>query len=523
LRTLNLTEIKYSIRKVAIVQNSGFSAIFPYRLARSSKVHYNTKHWSFEPERVSDYKLSLNCLVISKITGNLPSSKIVVLPFLIPENIVLADLQSATLQCVDLLIGTELFYEVHLNNTLKVSASLPPLQETVFGWVVSGALPSQQPTNMDLQNELTRFWEIDSCELPKPLTVEETHVEVHFSQTVRRQPDGRYVVTLPTTLDVNDLGDSHQMALLRLHAPERRYIRDPELKAIYTAFIDEYLQMNHMSHTMPKTTANVNYYLRHHVVVKPNSSTTKLRVVFDGSAVTSTGLSLNNVLRIGLTIQKDFVEIMLRFRKHRFAFFADVNKMYHQILITEDQHKLQHILWRINTHRDVTAFSLKTVTYGKSCAPFLAVRVLNQLADDESLDFPRGSQAAESDFNVNDCLSGADSIGEALAWQTELVNLLQRGQLKLHKCCANTPELLAGIYEENREKKLTFSCDNTIKTLGVTWLPSEDKFIMSVNRATVPGHFATKRSVSSDIALLFNPLDPLSPVVLGSTIVATRR
>jgi hypothetical protein len=86
-----------------------------------------------------------------------------------------------------------------------------------------------------------------------------------------------------------------------------------------------------------------------------------------------------------------------------------------------------------------------------------------------------------------------------------------------------SPGWLAGIYEENREKNLTFSCDNTIKTLGVTWLPSEDKFIMSVNRATVPGHFATKRSVSSDIALQFNPLDPLSPVVLGSTIVATRR
>jgi hypothetical protein len=69
---------------------------------------------------------------------------------------------------------------------------------------------------MDLQNELKRFWEIESCELPKPLTVEEKQVEEHSRQTVRRQPDGRYVVTLPTISDVNDLGDSHQMALRRL-------------------------------------------------------------------------------------------------------------------------------------------------------------------------------------------------------------------------------------------------------------------------------------------------------------------
>jgi hypothetical protein len=192
----------------------------------------------------------------------------VVPPFSIPENKVLADPQFATPQCVDLLIGAEFFYEVHLNNTLKVSASLPPLQETVFGWVVSGALPSQQPTNMDLQNELTRFWEIESCELPKPLTVEERHVEVHFNQTVRRQPDGRYVVTLPTTSNVNDLGDSHQMALRRLHGLERRFIRAPESKAIYTVFMDEYQQLDHMSPTMAKTTANeINYYLPHHAVV----------------------------------------------------------------------------------------------------------------------------------------------------------------------------------------------------------------------------------------------------------------
>ena len=41
------------------------------------------------------------------------------------------------------------------------------------------------------------------------------------------------------------------------------------------------------------------FYLPHHGVVKSTSTTTKLRVVFDGSAKSSSGISLNEKLMIG--------------------------------------------------------------------------------------------------------------------------------------------------------------------------------------------------------------------------------
>ena len=47
------------------------------------------------------------------------------------------------------------------------------------------------------------------------------------------------------------------------------------------------------------------YYLPHHAVIKRSSSTTQLRVVFDGSLKSATGLSLNDVLMVGPTIQND--------------------------------------------------------------------------------------------------------------------------------------------------------------------------------------------------------------------------
>ena len=60
--------------------------------------------------------------------------------------------------------------------------------------------------------------------------------------------------------------------------------------------------------------SNQGYFLPHHAVVKESSLTTKTRVVFDGSAKTSTGISLNETLMVGPTIQEDLFSIIARFR-----------------------------------------------------------------------------------------------------------------------------------------------------------------------------------------------------------------
>ena len=72
---------------------------------------------------------------------------------------------------------------------------------------------------------------------------------------------------------------------------------------------------------------------QHHAMYKENSTAKKMRVVFDGSAKTTTGLSLNDVQHIGIPIQNDLFSIVLKFRQHRYVLSADITKMYRQILI----------------------------------------------------------------------------------------------------------------------------------------------------------------------------------------------
>jgi len=126
---------------------------------------------------------------------------------------------------------------------------------------------------------------------------------------MKRHTDGRFIVQLPIKQDkLANLGDSHDITLRRYKALEARLITQPDIYAEYKRFMQEYIELGHMREINNYRELEQNtqvYYLPHHVVQNETSTTTKFRVVFDGFCKTSTGLSLNDVLMVGPTLQDD--------------------------------------------------------------------------------------------------------------------------------------------------------------------------------------------------------------------------
>lgn len=94
------------------------------------------------------------------------------------------------------------------------------------------------------------------------------------------------------------LGMFHERESQRLRNLDMKFISYPEIKAQYDAIMTEYVKHNHMylvSSQVPAT----KYYMLHHCVHKLYSASTKLRVVFDGSAKTSSGPTLFNTSKWG--------------------------------------------------------------------------------------------------------------------------------------------------------------------------------------------------------------------------------
>ena len=177
---------------------------------------------------------------------------------------------------------------------------------------------------------------------------------------------------------------------------EKKLHKNQQLLEDYTAFIQEYKDLGHLEqvHHVPTN----HFFLPHHPVIKEESSSTKLRVVFNASRSTTNGRSLNDMLMVGPTIQDDLFDLLLRFRSYTYVLGADITKMFRQVNLHEDDQWFQLILSRSNPDDKIETLKLKTVTYGTAPASFLAIRCLVQLAKDEGQDFPIGRKVLLNDF-----------------------------------------------------------------------------------------------------------------------------
>ncbi|XP_076298325.1 uncharacterized protein LOC143217670 [Lasioglossum baleicum] len=439
----------------------------------------------------------------------------------IPANLPLADPDFHHPGKIDMLLGTGpalsclSIGQINLSKQTNVDLIL---QKTQFGWILGGDFVTTPRMNhrtlsTNVNFELQRFWEIEEGAVKQFRSLEDQACESHFTATVKRNESGRYIVALPFNEKREQLGESYSRALKRFRTLERKLERDPELRDQYTKVIDENRSLGHM--TRVTNTHAPGFYLPHHAVIKPTSSTTKLRVVFDGSAKTSTNLSLNDTLRIGPTLQDDLLSLLLRFRMHAYVITGDIEKMYRQFLVQPEDRVYQRILWR-DAHQEINTYELNTVTFGLAPAPYLAIRCLHQLADDEARDFPEAAARIKTDLYVDDLLTGTDSLAEAKKLQHQIITLLKRGGLNIRQWASNEPRLLSNLSKELIHPKI-LGDESTMKTLGVSWDARHDAIRYSVQPSATTE--ITKRTILSTIAKIYDPLGLLGPITIVAKIL----
>lgn len=126
---------------------------------------------------------------------------------------------------------------------------------------------------------------------------------------------------------------------------ESRFNKNPELKKEYDSIIQEYIDFDHMRQVTPNN-HSPNFNLPHHAVFKPDSTTTKVRVVFNASSKSTNGVSLNDTLYPGPVLQSDLTLQMLKWRFFKIVFNADITKRYRQIQVNPSHTPYQRILFR---------------------------------------------------------------------------------------------------------------------------------------------------------------------------------
>ncbi|XP_036149096.1 uncharacterized protein LOC118647762 [Monomorium pharaonis] len=278
--------------------------------------------------------------------------------------------------------------------------------------------------------------------------------------------------------------------------------------------MNEYITLGHM--LLVKGESENGYFLPHHAVIKASSNTTKIRTVFDASAKTNRGMSLNDMLLVGPTIQDKLLDHLLRFRVHKYVVTADIEKMYRQILIHPNDRKFQIIFWE--TENGIRTYELNTMTFGVASAPFLAIRTIQQLTDDEGSKFTRARDVLKRYLYVDDLLTGADSLDEVLKIRDEIIKLLQRDGFNIRQWASNHKHALNNMSEKILNLDCAIEQNAILKTLGVVWNSNQDELVFTVKPFDLSAR-VTKRNILFKIARIFDPLGLLGPVVLYAKII----
>lgn len=480
---------------------------------------------------VNEFIFNRDFHVVKTICSNQPAYTVSINQLQIPRNIQLADPLFFKNQEIDLLLGADIFFDLQSVGQIHLGKDLPILQNTTLGWVVSGKILTnnvgtyycgtaaiEQNTCTCKLNELVKgFWITEAIQEDDKQHIEHDPCEQHFIKHFSRDHDGRFTVKLPFKQLPSKLGDSQVIAKQRWFNMEKRFRREPDLKAEYNQFMQEYIELGHME--VENQINNQNFYMPHHAVLRPNSSTTKLRVVFDGSANSSSNISLNDLLYTGNVPQADLLTILLRFRYKRFVFTTDISKMYRQINIHTEDQRYQYIFWRVDEKDELRTYKLTTVTYGTAAAPFLATRCLYQLAIETQDTYPDASAIIKNNTYVDDILAGADSEKELLELKRQLTYVLNTAGMKLRKWCSNDDNLLKTVCENDQEKSFRFNNNEFVKTLGLYWNASGDFLSININLKKDDSRKVTKRRVLSEVAAIFDPLGLISPIVVVGKLI----
>lgn len=478
--------------------------------------------------RSTEFAWRVTAVIMKQVTRLLPRERLPVDLWPQFQSIQLADPEFGTPAPVDILLGADVIGHLYTAGFLAGDSITPHAMNTQLGWIVFGAIRyvsmqfrtntltinSSMVTNEQLEVALRRL-----CELQEPTerltqSQQEIDCEQFYKSTMARSTDGRYIVRIPFTSDPSILGDSREIALKQFYRMENRLSRDGNLRERYTEFMDKYISLGHMFRANGSPNPKRVYYIPHHPVLE------RFRVVFNASQKTSTGVSLNELQMVGPTIQSTLLHILLRFRTYRIALASDVEKMFRQILVHQDDRDLQRIFWRPDRNQPVAEYQLATVTYGMASAPFNAIRTLQQCAHDYCKEFPMAANHVLTHFYVDDYLGGSDTVEEAIELKQTLDTLLQKGGFDLRKWKSNDWNVIERFSDvDGKELDIKLHSEDHPSVLGLKWDVGSDAFCFSVK----PENFSrntTKRIMLSEVLRLFDPTGFLSPVtIVGKTMI----
>lgn len=303
---------------------------------------------------------------------------------------------------IDLLIGNDFYLDIIQSERIQIEDGLY-LLSSKLGWILTGrtdvngeiddmsmliltpgrtlndsCLFSEVDRSLPNKPDIEDFWNMEAIGITDSdsLSRDETAMK-HFQENIMFE-DGRYNVTWPWKNEIPELPENRGLAIGRLKSLTNKLLQKPELMEKYDSIFKDQEQKRIIERVDRDHSDGRKHYLPHHVVITPEKTTSKLRVVYDASAKTKKdGKSLNDCLCRGPVLLKDLCGMMLRFRLHKIGIIADIEKAFHQVGLQTSDRDVTRFLWfkdwknPVVDENHLQEYRFCRVPFGVISSPFL--------------------------------------------------------------------------------------------------------------------------------------------------------
>lgn len=456
------------------------------------------------------------------------------------------DIPAVSSDQIGLLIGVQVTEAMIQHEYRRGPKGQPYAVRTDFGWAIAGlagGVPSPR-TNLGfaghcftldttLNEEVENWWKTESFgtkfNRDVPRSTEDERALKRLEETTNFRADLRHYETGLLWKDEEVmLPNNRPLAEKRLANLERSLDKDSKRAKAYYDTVDAYIAKDYarklspteISAKEPKNT----WYLPHHAVTNPNKPG-KVRVVFDAAA-SYKGTSLNDQLVTGPDLLNSLVGVIMRFRLHAVAMIADIETMFFQVRVIEQDQPSLRFLWRgPNRDRPPDVYQMQAMIFGAKSSPTSANYCLKKTAiDNQTTCSEETTSTVIRDFYMDDLLKSLPSEEETAQLALQLIELLSRGGFRLTKFMSNSRNVLAQLPPKDilsppgisQPFNLDLHSLPVERALGVLWNVEQDTLEIKV----VPKQLApTKRGILKQISTIFDPLGLVAPFILRAKLI----
>ena len=414
---------------------------------------------------------------------------------------------------VHILLGVKDYNQIRLSEApiIGEKPDFPVAEQTKLGWILFGSETAQTGREfchftMSGKQQFEQLCNTDVLGL-KDRAEEDLFNHDTFKEQIKLDSSGKYVTRLPWKTDEVQLPNNKALAIGRLKSTVKKLEKLEKIEQ-YDAIMQEQISLGMLIPVTEKSTSASIHYVPHHPVIKEESETTPLRIVYDCSAKPNkSDPSLNECLETGPTLQPHLFDVLLRNRFRKFCVTGDIKKAFHQICLRPEDCDVQRVLWFNNLQdREIQEYCFTRVIFGATSSPYILGATIEKHLDDHSDGISEATlKSLKENTYVDDVQGGGDNTKDVHNFREEASQLLQNGGFELHKWHSNVPE----CDSENG--------DPQTKVLGITWHKQNDT--LSVCAQIQPSDILTKRKVLSAINSVYDVLGWVSPFMITAKLI----